>query len=258
MKANKNVTNEASDLLPKYSSRLALVLGLIFTGCSSKYETNQPRIDGDWILMEYPAGIEIGPVGLRFMDDTLYTITDGGFVNEGVFIMKDDTLITRDFDQKFDKQRIQKLTDDTLVLTGLYLDKKYYSRKLEFIDNLKFDNIEIVAGTCFGDCPEFILNLTDAGLINFKPKLNCKSTEQVEFILGQEKMKKIDSLFKWTYLHKLDTTRTGAAVDDWAFEIAIIFNQQKIKLKTTHDYIPHRLKGIFHLLIDELVTRRLI
>jgi Domain of unknown function (DUF6438) len=127
---------------------------------------------------------------------------------------------------------------------------------LEFTDNLKFDSIKIIADGCFGECPEFVLKLSSNGHVNFKPIANCKVTQEMEFDMGKEQMNKLDSLFKWTYLHKLDTSKISSAVDDWAFDISINYNSgQTIDLRTTHSFIPYRLKRIFGLIITDMRKR---
>jgi hypothetical protein len=259
LKTSNIVTNGANgQLLKPLAGLLSITLGILLIGCSTANPSSQHTINGDWILMEYPEGVAIGPVGLRFMEDTMFTITNGGLINEGTFLMSEDTLIVRGFEEEIDKKRVKRLTSDTLVLMDFYLDQKYYSRKLEFTENLELDHLKIVAGTCYGDCPKFTLTLSRTGLIDFKPKLNCRTKEDVEFKIDQNKMNRIDSLFKWTYLQKLDTTGEYGAVDDWEFEIAIAYNKQTIKIRATHDYVPYRLKEIFHMIVDELTTRNLI
>jgi hypothetical protein len=219
-----------------------------------------PIIDGDWIFVDHPDEITIDYVGLRFEDDTLYTIRDSGLTHEGKFAISGDTIIIEEFGNKINKQRrIKTFTSDSLILTGGVFENKYYSRNLEFTDNLHLDNMEIKAEGCFGECPEFTLRLTDSGQIYFKPKVNCKVTQETEFKIDKEKMNKVDSLFKWTYLHKLDTTQISGAVDDWSFDISITYNSgQTVKLKTTYFYIPYRLKKIFGLLITDIRERDLI
>jgi len=62
------------------------------------------------------------------------------------FIMKDglklasDTIIVKEFGGKINKERrIKKLTNDSLMLTEGVRDDIYYSRQLEFTENLRFN-----------------------------------------------------------------------------------------------------------------------
>jgi hypothetical protein len=237
-----------------------LIIGLFFISCSTKDVTEIPTVDGDWIFIENPEEVSIDYLGLRFESDTLYTIHEGGLTHEGKYTIYGDTIIVREFGEVINKQRrIKKLTKDSLILTGGVFDDKYYSRQLEFTENLKLNELKIKAGDCFGDCPEFNLRLTDSGLIQFKPIINCKVTEEKKFTLDATKKNKIDSLFKWTYLHKLDTSKVYSVVDDWTFDIEIIYNSgQRIEFRTTRSYIPFRLKKIFGLIINDLIEKRLI
>ena len=231
-----------------------LILGLIFITCSSELRTEVPDIDGDWIFIDNPEEITINYSGLRFDGDTLYTINDSGITQEGKFLVSGDTIIVWEFGEKINKERrIKKLTKDSLVLTGSTFDEKYYSRKLEFTENLVFNDLRLVSDGCLGNCPEFIVRLSDSGLIQFKPIMYCKVTRVREFTLDTKKKNTIDSLFKWSYIQKLDTTKDYGVVDDWGFDIEVIYNDgQTIKFTTSSSKFPFRLKKIFGLLIDEL------
>ncbi|GAB3230099.1 hypothetical protein J0A67_16270 [Algoriphagus aestuariicola] len=237
-----------------------LIIGLLLIGCSIENKIESPTINGDWIFIENPEEITIDYFGLKFKNDTLYTIHDGGLTQEGKFLVNGDTIIVSEFGEKINKtRRIKKLTKDSLILTGGIFEDKYYSRQLEFVEKLKFNEIKLTAGKCFGDCPEFNLRITDSGLIQFKPINNCKVDKEKTFTIEREKKRKIDSLFQWTYIHKLDTSKVNSAIDDWALGIEISYgNGQRIVFRTTGSYIPFRLKGIFSLIINDLRERNLI
>ena len=51
-----------------------------------------------------------------------------------------DTIIVKEFGGKINKERrIKKLTNDSLMLTEGVRDDIYYSRQLEFTENLRFN-----------------------------------------------------------------------------------------------------------------------
>ncbi len=84
-------------------------------------------------------------------------------------------------------------------------------------------------------------------------------TKEKEFTIDREKKNKIDSLFKWTYIHKLDTSKVNSAIDDWTLDIEISYdNGKKIEFRTTQWYIPFRLKRIFGVVINDLREKELI
>jgi hypothetical protein len=60
-----------------------LIVGLLFISCSTKFETKKPTIDGDWMFVDNPNEITIDYLGLKFKDDTLYSIADRGLTQEG-------------------------------------------------------------------------------------------------------------------------------------------------------------------------------
>ena len=237
-----------------------LILGLIFISCSTKHETEMPTVDGDWIFVENVKELAIGYLGLRFENDTLYSLNEGWFTREGKFTINGDTIIVEEFGNKINKaRRIKKLTMDSLIISGSTIDEKYYSRKLEFTDSLKLNELSILAGGCYGECPQFSLNLTDKGLIHFKPIRDCKTTTEKEFMLDTKRKNKIDSLFKWTYLQKLDTSKVYSAVDDWVIDIKINYNNgQWTEFRTTDSQVPFRLRRIYGILINSLRENGLI
>jgi hypothetical protein len=237
-----------------------LIIGLILTSCSISHETDKFAIDGDWMYVNDTEEITVDYVGLRFENDTLYTIRDGGLFQEGKFTISGDTIIVREFGDKINKERrIKKLHKDSLILRRGVVDEKFYSRNLEFNDKLKLDEIKFTAAGCFGECPTFNFFLTNKGQVQFTPIANCKVTEKKEFIFDKKKMNLIDSLFKWTYLYEWGAKEVHFATDDWSFNIAITYNNgQEIEFKTTQSYIPFRQKRIFGLLINDLRERGLI
>jgi hypothetical protein len=234
-----------------------LILGLLFIGCSTKYEAKRPSIDGEWILVETTNEILSDEFGLKFEDDTLYLIADRGLIQEGKFIIRGDTIIVKEFGNRINKRRrIKQLTTDSLILVG---DTKYYSRRLEFADNLKLDSIKVIADGCLGECPQFNLKLTADGEVNFKPIANCKTTQEMTFRIEKEQMNQIDSLFKWTYIHRLDTNSIHVSDDGWLLDISISYNNGRhIRIKTTYYDIPYRLKRILGFLIKDVEKRELI
>lgn len=238
-----------------------LIVGLIFISCTIKHETETPTVDGDWIYVENERELPFDYLGIRFEHDTLYSINGGWFTREGKFAIKGDTIIVEEFGNKINKERrIKNLTKDSLIIMSGRSDEKYYSRNLEFTDSLKLNELNIIAGECYGECPEFILKLTSDGLIQFKPIRYCKTTKETKFILDTKRKNKIDSLFKWTYVQKLDTSKIFRSdVDGWAIEIKINYNNgQMTEFRTTDLQVPFRLRRIYGILIKSLIENGLI
>ncbi len=226
--------------------------------CSNVQNVESPKIDGDWMCSGTNSDFGDDYLGLRFKDDTLYTIHDNGLIQEGKYSIIGDTLVVEEFGGRINKnRRIASLTKDSLSITNGF--GKYYSRRLEFSKELKLDSLELIAGVCFGDCPEFRLVMAGDGLIRFVPINNCRVTAETHFVLKPSTMSQIDSLFKWSYINKLDTNKVYRAIDDWRFDIEIVYNDdQRVKVKTTQSHIPFRLKRMIYIVTNEVRRKGLI
>jgi hypothetical protein len=248
-------------LFSSLSGCLILFSLLLFSCSRDKKEEAKTiaSVEGDWILIEDWDETPTYYFGIRFKDDTLYRITNETVRMEGKYEVKDKEITVHTPKNKKENYRLVSNTGDTLILAYGHDIQKYYSRRLEYSENLKFNQIGIEAGSCFGECPQFLMIIENTGNVTFKGITNCKLNDTKIFHLPAEKMKKIDSLFKWTNIHHFDPEQAGSMIDDWKLRLILNYNDNKtVDINTSYFAIPYRYRQLTHLLINTLREEGLI
>lgn len=226
---------------------------LIFMHCSSKKEPDIPiSIEGDWIEVYEEIEWIHDWSGLKFENDTAYQISDFGLLVKGPYSTIDNRIITDEFDGIFEFN-ILNLTDDSLKIEGNGEVRKYYSRRLEYDKDLKFNSISISTYKCMDLCWEFDYRLESNGLEVFDGKYNTRTLGIKESKMNDKLLKGIDSLFKMSNIKEIDPETAPIAMDGWLIKFEINFNEnESITFLTTDFEIPYRLKPIFHLIEKHL------
>lgn len=231
---------------------LALIF-LFFMHCSSKKENDLPiSIEGDWIEVFEETEWIYDWSGLKFENDTAFRISDFGIFVKGPYSIKDNRIKTEEYDGVFEFN-ILSLTDDSLKIERNGEVIQYYSRRLEYDKDLKFNFISISTYKCMDLCWEFDYKLQNNGLEVFDGKYNTQTLGIKESKMNDKLLKEIDSLFKWSNIKELEPERIPIAVDGWLINFEINFNEnESIAFSTTSFEIPYRLKPIFHLIMKHL------
>ena len=239
---------------------LLVMIGLCsICSCTTSREKEELRLDGDWMYLKDTTEIVVNYVGLRFLDDTLFTIKNGGLWQEGRYFLRGDTVYVEEFGGKLTTYEVLKFSADSLRISRYGHSDDYYSRRLEFNPELEFNEIKLEGGTCFGECPHFVMTVERNGEVNFKGLKNGKFIGNKEYLIEKEKINKIDSLFKWSYINKIDTTDFYGEDDGWSINITFYYNNGQVTtIKGTRNSMPFRLYGIIWTLLEDLRKRDLI
>lgn len=242
----------------KYPS---LIFGLLLIASCTPTKTDETNwFETDWVFVRDSSNyFDFDPkyIGLRFRDDTLITISDLWLTHEGGYSVNGNQIQV--FDEDSTNYQIIKLTKDSLILLGYTDTLRYYNRALEFDKDLKFQKITLQGGQCFGECPEFYLSMDDKGNTEFKGLENSKFQGTKSYIINNQAKQRIDSLFKWSNINNIDTTKYYGSDDDWSLAISFLYgNNETKRIRGTHSSMPHRLKGIIRTLLDDLRKRGLL
>jgi len=194
--------------------------------------------------------------GLKFENESASEINDRWCYLIGPYSIREDKLLIEEYNGK-SEYTILNLTTDSLIIEKNGDVNHYYSRKLEYDENLKFNTISISAYRCLDLCWEFDYILERDGFEVFNGKYNTQTLGIKEGRLNDKFVKEIDSLFKWSNINQLDPDLV--AIDmDWLIDFKIIYNQnQSIKISTSYFNIPYRIKPIFHIIEKHLEERGL-
>lgn len=212
-------------------------------------------LQGDWVYVNRTNRIIHNYIGIEFDSTEFYTVSDHGRTKVGSYSLAGDSIIIDDGT----RYKIISLTKDTLKLSENGEGTTYYNRNLDFNNDLTLDSIELNTGECFGECPEFQLTLNrNTQVIKFIPKRNCKAKEETTVTFTNEEWNKLDSLFKWTKIDDVDTTYSYSAIDDWAMNIIIHYNDKQVKVKGTEGSLPYRLQPLVNVLTKKLRERGFI
>ncbi len=241
---------------------LIVIIGILGLSACSFFpeEKEKLRLEGDWIYVEDTTGLfSRYDLGLRFRDSTLLTIKKSALHNRGKYSLDQDKILVQEFGGIISSYQIIEHLPDTLTLSHNSKTRKLYNRRLEFNSDLKFEKISLVAGSCFGYCPEFIFTIQSDGKANFKGINNVKLVGDTVFRIENQTLQNIDSLFKRSYIDNLDTTANYWAMDDWSLNITFHYNESKSKtIDGTYMFMPFRLKGIIRRMLTTLVKEELI
>lgn len=226
---------------------------LFFIQCSPNMENGLPiSIEGEWIEVYEETELPYDWSGLKFKNDTAYRISDFGLFEKGPYSIFENHVVTDEFDGIF-KFTILNLTYDSLKIERNGEVIQYYSRRLEYDKDLKFNSISISTYKCMDLCWEFDYKLKNNGLEVFDGKYNTQTLGMKESKVNDKLIREIDSLFKWSNIKELEPEKIPIAVDGWLINFEINFNEnESIAFSTTSFEIPYRLKPIFHLIVKHL------
>lgn len=232
-------------------------LGLIFITfihCSAKKENELPiSIKGDWIEVYEETEWIYDWSGLKFENDTAYRISDFGILIKGPYSIVENRVIIDEFDGVLEFT-ILNLTEDSLKIERNGEVSQYYSRRLGYNKDLKFNSISISTHKCMDLCWEFDYRLESDGFEVFNGKYNTQTLGIKEGKMNDKLLMQIDSLFKWSNIKRLDPERVAVpAMDGWLLYFDINYNDnESISFSTTDFEIPYRIKPIFHLIEKHL------
>lgn len=232
---------------------------IIFFQCSQKKETELPELlEGEWIEVPVKTEWIYDWSGLKFRDDTAYKISDFGALVKGPYTILQKRVLTEGFDGPSEFE-ILNLTKDSLKIKRKGVISKYYSRRLEYDNDLKFNSISISTYRCLDLCWEFDYKIGRDGFEIFNGKYNTQTDGIKNGRMNEKLLEEIDSLFKWTNIKELDPDRVRIAMDGWRITFEINYNENKsISFSTSESEIPYRFKPIFQIIKKHLNDKRLM
>jgi hypothetical protein len=219
-----------------------LLLSLI-TSCNRKEPVTSPDIEGEWVYVDNEERYFKDYQGIRFSGGEYFTIGRSGPTLIGKYEFRRDSIIVDDSSTKL-MFRIQKHTADSLLLNSEHGLSTFYNRKTEYNPELSLNELNIQAGACFGECPEFTLNI-NSDSIRFLPIKDCNIDRKASIKTDPATWKKLDSLFRWSRVQQIDTASRFMIIDDWAINLSVSYNKsQHIEIKGTYDGLPYRLRPV--------------
>lgn len=225
---------------------LALIL-FILIHCSPKRENGLPvSIEGEWIPVFEDIGFIYDWKGIKFENDSAYEIDDRWGFLLGPYSIIEDKLIIEELEGK-SEYTILKLSADSLMIEKNGVVDLYYSRKLEYDKNLRFETISISTNRCLYSCWEFDFKLQSDGFEVFNGKYNTQTLGLKEGKMNDKLLNEIDSLFKWSNINQLDPDWVAIPdMDGWLINFEINYNdEESVVFSTTDSNIPYRIKPIF-------------
>ncbi len=231
----------------------------LLIGCSSR---NQPEIlslEGSWVSI-YPLWYKSQSYSaIKFRKNDFLKVSDAGPTLVGKFRTTGDTIY---IDQDLDKSiyyTIIRHSKDSLMLWSGEDTLSFYNRNLEYNADLKLDKVVLKAGGCFGECPEFELTLQrDKGKSYFNGIKQSKVLGEYTLDYSKEEWNKIDSLFRWSRIDKMDSSFFHGLPDDWAWNVEIYYNGRQKTFKASQNGLPYRVRPVFDQILEGIRRRKLI
>jgi hypothetical protein len=235
---------------------LTILIVLSFYSCSSSIQKDSNMLEGDWMQEVSSINSSQDEVGLKFRDDTLWTIKSSGLWQKGKCTIKDDTIFVEEYNKKISKIFIQKHTVDSL---NLFINSKlvnYYRRRLDYDSSLSFKKIILKTGGCYGNCSKLKIILDSCRYVDFMKYSNNKVINRQKFRLSYSEFAFVDSLFKQSCINKIDTCDYYGAHDDWEITIEFDYNNKSKTIRGTYNFMPYRIIGIVKYLVNSKTTKK--
>ncbi len=231
-------------------SAIFILTLLIFTSCQSKKEVDTitnikiDKVEGLWFeVLSKKDSLWMGNIsGVEFIRDTFSELNSLGLLRIGPYKIENDTILIETEDSVL--RYYFKVTTDTLFLSNSIEKRVFYNQVLDFNSSLTYDEIYIETGWCLGLCKQYKASLTNTGIINYLPGENCKLQGKHQFILTNQEINKIHSLFKESRFDKIDKKNYYGAVDDWEIKLSIISNGKKETVAGTFFHFPYQLRPL--------------
>jgi hypothetical protein len=153
---------------------LALII-IIFMHYSPKKDNSLSiSIEGDWIEVPEETEWIYDWSGLKFKNDTAYRICDFGILIKGPYSIVENRVLIDEFDG-ISELTVLNLSKDSLKIEANGEVSHFYSRRLEYDKNLKFNSISISTHKCMELCWEFDYRLESNGFEVFNGKFNTQT-----------------------------------------------------------------------------------
>lgn len=216
-------------------------------------------IKGNWVLYRTNERIIPGYAALLIKESSIYDVGSIGMTRRGDYIVKNDSLMLST--TKGDKFafKIVKLSVDSLVLFDGEFQDVYYNEELDYDESLKLKAIHLRTKNCPDECSEISLDVSGVGDAEFTCIENCTQPGHSKVGITTKEWQKLDSLFKWSKINKIDTTDLYQAMDDWPMSIEFIYNDSvNVKIRGTEIAMPYRIQPIIYQLINRLKADSLL
>ncbi|MEM6845638.1 MAG: DUF6438 domain-containing protein [Bacteroidota bacterium] len=239
---------------------LVVLVILSLYACATNKNEDKVSLEGDWVLIQDTTKIFSGSdVGLRFAGDTISSLGNPVFLPQSPYRLKQDTIFFKDINGAELSYYILNHTPDSLILSRNGHTENYYNRQLEYNPDLELDSTILKTGWCFGECPNFTMVVHQDGTVHFEGFEHTKVVGKKELKMEKESLDKLDSLFKWSYIDHLDTTRNYGAIDGWSTYITFHYNERNTaKVNGTMMEMPFRLSELIAELTNFLQANELI
>jgi len=259
---NLEKTSTLSCKLMRYKSikygTILMIVGIILLSACSTTKNHKFNFAGDWMRDMNVIDGDSSKIGAMFIDDTLYWIEDDGIYEFGGYTIKVDSIFVKDFQDNIFKYVILKSTKDSLVLLADGKIMSFHNRLLEYDKDLKFSRITIDAEWCYGDCPEFTLSIDSTGNVDFAKIVDKQRTNQKSFILKDQELNSIDSLFKSSCINKTNPKHYRSADDGWKMKISFDYDNKTTVFVSTWGNLPYRITLLIKDIFKDLSKRKLI
>lgn len=230
---------------------ILFVFGFSFLfSCKAQVREVLPKLEGEWIYC-FKDEIQPREIGIKFSNDTLFEMRQDCNLVVGRYVVDNDEIKVIDSDSTYLFYQIQKFGSDSLFISNSNVIWKYYNRQLDFNNSLTFDRI-FIKNRQSDEFAEFEIEIDrSTKILKFNGLRNCERLGRFEVIIDDNKVFKLDSIFKFSKIDILEMTRDHSAEYDWEILMEINYNKDFFKtINGSYRTLPYQIKPVIQYLFS--------
>ncbi len=229
-----------------FSFFIPIIIILTFISCSNRHEKYIESIKGEWINDFTIIGDTETVIVYNFENDTSCSLFLDWYYKDGKYKINNDTVRITYFDNKTKNYKIEKLSEDSLILNENGNVYRLHRKLLDFDSELVFEKITIISEGCNDGCSKFSIVLNKNGNVDYQ----IENKEHLKFNLEKSEIKELDSLFKYSYINKVNNKNSYLTIDGEVIKVKFEYNNQsKTFIGSTLNF-PFSINPIVYKIID--------
>jgi len=229
-----------------FSFFIPIIIILTFISCSNRHEKYLENIKGEWIN-DFTIIVDTENVIVyRFENDTNFSLFSDWYYEDGKYKINNDTIRITDFDNKTKSYIIEKLSKDSLIFNENGNMYRLHRKSLDYDSKLEFERITIISEGCSDGCNKYSIVLNKNGNVDFQ----IENKEHLKFKFEKSEIKELDSLFKYSYINKVNDKNLFLTKDGEVIKIKFEYNNQSKTIIGSTLNFPFSINPIVYKIID--------
>lgn len=225
---------------------IPIIIILTFISCSNKHEKHTENIKGEWINDFTIIGDTETVIVYSFENDTSCSLFSDWYYKDGKYKINNDTIRITYFDNKTKSYIIEKLSKDSLIFNENGNMHRLHRKSLDYDSELEFERITIISEGCSDGCNKYSIVLNKNGNVDYQ----IENKEHLRLKLEKSEIKELDSLFKYSYINKVNDKNLYLTIDGEVIKVKFEYNNQSKTIIGSTLNFPFSIIPIVDKIID--------